>query len=96
MKDIFVFYYSCYGVMCDFVFVIVNGIDSVLGMQVCICIVLFVLVVCEVIVFDILVDGLLYVELCDFEECVGFVFGLLICFGNMVVVFKYFFDGIML
>lgn len=72
---------------------IVCGVEQG-GFEVCVCMVFVVFIECEVVVLDIFVEGVLYVILEDLKNCVGLVFGSLICFGNMVFLLKYFFDGI--
>lgn len=93
---ILVFYYLCYGVICKLVELIVQGVESVFGCDVCLCIVLVVFIVIEVVELDVLSFGVFYVEVSDLVECDGLVLGLFMCFGNMVVVMKYFWDGILL
>lgn len=39
-------------------------------------------------------EGVLYVSVEDLVECDGLILGSLICFGNMVVLVKYFLDGL--
>lgn len=94
MGEILVLYYSWGGLVVWLVCQIVWGIGEVLGMIVCLCMVLLVVVVIQIVQLLVFDDGVFYVSVQDLVECQGLLFGSLICFGNMVVLVKYFLDGL--
>ncbi len=93
MSEILVLYYSQGGAVKEMAQLIARGIESVSGAKARIRTVPKVSANCEATEADIPANGDPYVELSDFQECIGLVMGSPTRFGNMAAPMKYFLDG---
>jgi len=91
--DILVMYYSRYGATRDLARLIVEGIESVPGVNARLRTVPPVSTVCESSEPAIPTEGAPYVEYSDLQECIGLALGSPTRFGNMAAPMKYFWDG---
>ena len=93
MNEILILYYSQGGAVRDMAQLVARGVESVPNIKARIRTVPKVSTNCEATEADIPSTGAPYVELCDFEECIGLALGSPTRFGNMAAPMKYFLDS---